>query len=142
MLLTFAPMASADPVSINVKLKKEDGNSAKPNALDKNLQSLKGFKFNCERQASDNAVVVSLKIPGDAATGWQQFCQSCHNSALYVGKNATALGRWLDSSLKPPYHIDNSPSFVTPIVTSASKYCSRFRSGQSSDGRVKTIAER
>jgi hypothetical protein len=143
-LLALAPLASADPVSTTVKIKKPDGSEsqAKPNALDKSLQSLQGFKFSCDRQASDNAIVMSVRIPGDAATAWQQIVQNCHNSVAYVGKNATALGRWLDSGGKGLVHVDNPTFYVTPIVSSATRFCAKGHAGQTSDGRVKTIAER
>jgi hypothetical protein len=142
--MTFAPLASADPVSTTVKIKKPDTGESqvKPNVLDKGLQSLQGFKFSCDRQASDNAIVMSLRIPGDVTTAWQQIVQNCHNSVAYLGKNATALGRWLDSGGKALVHVDNPTVYVTPVVSSATRFCSKGRAGQTSDGRVKTIAER
>jgi hypothetical protein len=145
--LAFIPPVSADPPSISPKAtaKKADAKESsqvKPSVFDKTSQCLQGFKFNCEQQASDNAIVLSLRIPGDVGTAWQQLVQTCHSSAVCVGKNATAFGRWLDGGGKNLNQVGSTSSFVSPIVSSATKYCSKVRTVAAGDGRAKTIAER
>jgi hypothetical protein len=144
MACTASVSAEPSANSLKVSAKKDDSDNTpvKPSALDKTAQCLQGFKFNCEKQASDNAIVVSLRIPADVGTAWDQFVQTCHSSASYVGKNATAFGRWLGGGGKNFARVDNTSTFVSPIVTSATKYCSKVRTVAAGDGRAKTIAER
>jgi len=146
-VLTLANPAMAEPQSTPAKIvvrgeepKDSPKGSEQSDALQKTGKCLSSFKFNVERQASDNAIVVTFKIPGDVTTAWLQIVQSCQNSAVYIGRNATALGKWLDRGGRNPS--ESQSAYVNPVITSATKYCAKFRTVPAGDGRAKTIAER
>jgi hypothetical protein len=143
-ILTFSAAAIADPhptpAKIVVRGEEVKDNDLPAAAIQKTTQCLSSFKFNVERQASDNAIVITFKIPGDISTAWQQVVQSCHDSAAYLGKNATACGKWLDRGGRNPSEIPSA--YMNPVITSATKYCAKFHTVSAGDGRAKTIAER
>jgi hypothetical protein len=108
----------------------------------KNASVEEGFQFKVEHEASDNAILVSLRIPASAEVAWQQLVKTCQATALQVSKNAAALGKWLDNGGHSPGYAERVYAPISPIVTYATKYCTRVKAVATSEGRIKAIAER
>jgi hypothetical protein len=104
-----------------------------------------GFKFKMEREAGDNSIVLSLKIPGDVEIAFDQFVKICRSSTLQVQKSIQGLDRWLENGCKnlDKAAYNHNPSvFTNPMVTSATRYCSHPSVAAAADAPVKTVAQR
>ncbi len=109
---------------------------------DKAPELFAGFRFKMERQPTDNSILISVKIPGDAENFFEQFVNICRSSALQLQKNLAGLDKWIDNGCKNLDRAAYRPClFTNPVVSSAIKYCSHFAVTASPDGRVKTVAQ-
>jgi hypothetical protein len=99
--------------------------------------------FKTEKTGSSQKLTFSVSVPTNIEDGWQSCLRTTGNAAEALGKNATAVGKWLDDGFKK---IDTGARqeqvYVTPLVSSASKYCSKFHAAYMQDGRVKTVSHR
>lgn len=110
---------------------------------DRALALASGFKFKMERQPSDNSIVLSLKIPGDAEIAFDQFANICRSSTLQLQKSLSGLDRWIENGCRNLDKAAYRPSlFTNPMVTSATRYCSHLSVTATPDGRIKTVAQR
>jgi hypothetical protein len=108
----------------------------------KNASVPEGFQFKVEREESDNAILVSLRIPASAEVAWQEFVKTCQATAIQVNKNAAALGKWIDNGGRSTVYAERVYAPISPIVTYATKYCTRVKAVATNEGRIKAIAER
>ncbi len=97
--------------------------------------------LHAESHHSENKYVLTLSVPTkleDACHGLVANCQSAFNQ---VGKNAQGLGQWLDNLFKTnDLSQRRAPVYITPAVSEAAKYCSRFHVCYTHEGRIKTVA--
>jgi len=99
--------------------------------------------FKSEKAGEAQKLTFTLTVPANVEEGWQSCLRTTGNAAQSIGKNATAFGNWLDDGFK---QIDRGSRpaevYVSPLVSSASKYCSKFHPAYFQDGRIKTVAHR
>jgi hypothetical protein len=99
--------------------------------------------FKTEKSGASQKLTFTLTVPTNIEEGWQSCLRTTSTAAQTIGQNATALGKWLDDGFKK---IDTGSRpeqvYISPLVSSASKYCSKFHPCYFQDGRIKTVAHR